>query len=466
MLARSPGSDRVPSLPRSLAGLPQLCERFCSLRARSLRLIDGLSEADCQVQSMPDASPQKWHLAHCTWFFETFVLERFEADFRPHHPAFRVLFNSYYHAVGPQHPRPRRGLITRPGLAEVRAWRVAVDQRVQALLQRAWPGEVATQIAWRVELGLQHEQQHQELMLTDLLHLFSCNPLAPAYALALPVDAAALQPAAALRWQEVDAGLADIGHSGPGFAFDNEEPRHRRWLGAHALADRLITEGEWAEFVRDGGYRDLRWWLSAGWDWRCRQGLEAPSYWQADGAVADASASGWAVFTLRGLRPLQPGRPVAHLSLFEADAFARWWSAQYPQRPATRLPGEAEWEAAAQRLPPSALESGNLAEDGLLQPRPAQAALDGAGEAPGRQVLQQCFGDLWEWTGSAYAAYPGFRPWEGEVGEYNGKFMIEQYVLRGGSFATPRSHLRASYRNFFPAAATWQFSGLRLACDL
>jgi ergothioneine biosynthesis protein EgtB len=419
-----------------------LAVRYAEVRARSLELAAPLSEADCQVQSMPDASPTKWHLAHVTWFFETFVLERFEPSFKPYHPAFRVLYNSYYHGVGEQHPRPQRGLVTRPTLAEVRAYRAAVDERMQALLRQP----VGPAMAELVELGLQHEQQHQELLLTDVLHLFSCNPLEPAY---LPARPHADAPATALEWVACEGGLVEIGHAGPGFAFDNEGPRHRQWLRPYALAQRLVTQGEWAAFIADGGYRDPRWWLAAGWDGVRAQQLEAPLYWQR------GAGDTWSVFTLHGRVPLQAHAPVGHLSLYEADAYARWSAAQHGLP--LRLPTEGEWEHAAAPLAPAAIEAGNFVESQALQPRPVAASSTG---------LQQMFGDLWEWTGSSYLPYPGMRASDGAVGEYNAKFMVDQSVLRGGSCATPRSHIRASYRNFFPAQARWQFSGLRLARDM
>ena len=428
-----------------LAALPaaELPRRFSAVRAMTLALAEPLSEADAQVQSMPDASPTKWHLAHTTWFFETFVLEQHEPGFRPHHAAFRVLFNSYYNGVGAQHARPQRGLVTRPGLVEVIAYRRAVDERVLALLGRnALPPDAARMLT----LGLHHEQQHQELILTDLLHLLSCNPLAPAYR-----SPAARAPAAATRppgWVEFAGGRVAIGHAGDGFAFDNEQPRHARLLAPHALADRLVTQGEWREFVEDGGYREARWWLAAGWDWVRANAIAAPAYWRGDGA------GGWRVFTLGGEVDLETHAPVAHVSLYEADAYAHWRGAQTGLP--CRLPTEFEWEAAAATIAPQAVAAGNFLESGLLR---ARAAGDAAG-------LRQMFGDLWEWTRSAYEPYPGYRPWAGAVGEYNGKFMIDQHVLRGGSLATPASHIRASYRNFFPATARWQFSGLRLARDL
>jgi ergothioneine biosynthesis protein EgtB len=416
-----------------------LALRFTDVRRATLALAAPLSDADCQPQSMPDTSPVKWHLAHTSWFFETFVLERAEPGHQPHHPAFRVLFNSYYQAVGDQHARPQRGLVTRPGLGEVLAYRTAVDERVQQLLQ----GELAAEMVDLITLGLQHEQQHQELILTDLLHLLSCNPLAPVY-LPRPVVPAAAP--VALGFVAQPGGLVETGHAGPGFAFDNETPRHRQWLEPHALANRPVTNAEWLAFMADGGYAQPRWWLSAGWDWVRAQGVQAPLHWRRDGG-------NWQGFSLHGLAALDPLAPVVHVSLYEADAFAAWMAAQTGQP--LRLPTEAEWEHAAAARAETAVAQGRFVEGGVLQPQPA----------PGGPGLQQLFGDVWEWTRSPYSPYPGFRPWAGAVGEYNGKFMANQFVLRGGSVATPRSHIRASYRNFFPADARWQFMGLRLARD-
>lgn len=400
--------------PPSPAAAPSLARRYASVRSRTRELAEPLSEADCQAQSMPDASPVKWHLAHTTWFFETFVLEPHEPGFRPHDPAFRVLFNSYYNGIGEQHPRPQRGLITRPDLVAVRAYRSAVDARIAAQLA-ATPVDPA--LAALVELGLQHEQQHQELILTDVLHLLSCHPELPAYA---PAERLPVAAPVAPGWMPFEGGLVEIGHEGDGFAFDNEGPRHRQFLRPYALARGLVTQGEWAAFIADGGYREPRWWLAAGWDAVRTQRLAAPLYWQPDGTV----------FTLHGRVALDPDRPVMHIGLYEADAFARWWSAQHPQQPPARLPTEFEWEHAA------------------------------AGP------LHQLYDQAWQWTASAYAPYPGFRAWDGAVGEYNAKFMVNQYVLRGGSCATPAGHSRSTYRNFFPADARWQFSGLRLARDV
>ena len=432
----------------AMAPLAALAGRYAAVRAQTQALAAPLGEADCQVQSMPDASPTKWHLAHVTWFFETFVLERFEPAFKPHHPAFRVLFNSYYQGVGDQHPRAQRGLITRPTLAEVLAYRHAVDQRVLDLLHAA-PEADEPALAEVLELGLQHEQQHQELLLTDVLHLFSCNPLAPVYRPQWPLAAVAPVP---LQWVEQPGGLVEMGHDaaapGAGFTFDNEGPRHTSFLRPCALANRLTTHGEWAEFMADGGYTDPRWWLAAGWDWVRAQGIRAPLYWQPDGPGA------WQTFTLHGRVPIAPHTPITHISLYEADAYARWFAARHGLP--VRLPTEAEWEHAAAPLVAAGAAAGNFVETQALHPVPVARAQAG---------LLQLYGDVWEWTSSAYLPYPGYRPWAGAVGEYNGKFMVNQTVLRGGSCATPRSHIRASYRNFFPAEARWQFNGLRLARD-
>jgi ergothioneine biosynthesis protein EgtB len=399
---------------------------FEQVRQRSVHLAEPLSAEDCGAQSMPDASPVKWHLAHTTWFFETFILEPREPGFRPFHPAFRVLFNSYYNGVGDKHPRPQRGLLTRPALDEVLAWRGDVDARVARLLREAAPDtESARALTALVELGLQHEQQHQELILTDLKHLLAQNPLYPAYLdSALPASC----PLGALTWLDFDGGLAEIGHRGPGFCFDNELPRHRQYVAPFKLASRLVTNGEYLEFLEAGGYREAGLWLSEGWDRVCSGELEQPFYWRQEGGR-------WMEFTLHGLQPLDPARPVTHVSLYEADAYARWRGA--------RLPTESEWEFAARDV---AIACGDL--------HPRAAGSDG---------LAQMFGECWQWTSSSYAPYPGYAPAAGALGEYNGKFMINQYVLRGSSCATPHGHARASYRNFFPAGSRWQFTGIRLA---
>ena len=410
-----------------------LAERFAQVRQVTASLCEGLSAEDCQLQSMEDASPVKWHLAHTSWFFETFVLEPGLSGYRTPDPAYRVLFNSYYVGVGERHPRPQRGLLSRPSLEQVWQYRRHVEQAVPALLDN----NVPQQLLALIELGLHHEQQHQELILTDLKHHFFGNPLSPAYRAA----AGTASPpgpdtgTAPLRFAALEGGLVEIGHGDAGFAFDNELPRHRVWLEPYQLAERLVTEREYLAFIEDGGYCRPEFWLSEGWDVCQRLQWQAPLYWHRH-------SDGWQRFSLQGEGPLQLDEPVCHLSYYEADAYAHWAGA--------RLPTEAEWEHAAQSLP---AHCGTLLDDARFHPAPA----------PSASGLQQMFGDCWEWTASAYLPYPGYRPAEGAVGEYNGKFMVNQMVLRGGSCATPRSHLRASYRNFFPAAARWQFSGLRLA---
>jgi ergothioneine biosynthesis protein EgtB len=441
-----------------------LAHQYQQVRAQTVALAQPLSEADCQVQPMPDASPTKWHLAHVTWFFETFVLERFEplfgTTFKPHNAAYRVLFNSYYNGVGQQHPRSQRGLISRPNLAEVLAWRQAVDDRVLALLHSP-AAESHPDVLELVRLGLQHEQQHQELVLTDLLYLLSCNPLSPVYQARWPLAPVAPVAQSWLPQVAVPGQLVDIGHpAGADFAHDNESPRHAHYLHAYSLARRLTTHGEWLAFMGDGGYSNPRWWLSAGWDWVRTQQIEAPLYWRRDvggDGEGTGQGTGWLVFTLHGLVPVDPHTPITHISYFEADAFARWWSAQHPSLAPARLPTEFEWEHAAAQLPAAALSAGNFLESAALHPMPVATQHSGP---------LQMLGDVWEWTASSYLPYPGFKPWAGAVGEYNGKFMINQMVLRGGSCATPRNHIRASYRNFFATDTRWQFNGLRLACDV
>ena len=401
--------------------------RFERVRRQTPALCASLTAEDMQLQSMPDASPAKWHLAHTTWFFETFVLAH-DPAWKPRDPAWHYLFNSYYQSVGPMHVRAQRGLLSRPSLDEVRDYRRRVDEAVLALLDRRDDPELAS----LVELGLQHEQQHQELLLTDIKHAFWCNPLQPALHSSIAAPAGA--PAVSLQFLPGREGIVEIGHRGEGFAFDNETPRHRTLLQPHALANRLATNAEYLAFVREGGYREPGLWLYDGWATVQREGWQHPLYWQDDLASE---------FTLAGVRALDPAEPVCHLSYYEADAFARWAGA--------RLPTEAEWESAAQGV---AIE-GNLQESGRFQPLPAHA---------GEGALQ-LFGDAWEWTASPYVGYPGYRPLPGSLGEYNGKFMCGQWVLRGGSCATPRDHIRASYRNFFPPHARWQFAGLRLGQD-
>jgi ergothioneine biosynthesis protein EgtB len=403
---------------------------YTEVRRHTLALAQPLSEEDCCVQSMPDASPLKWHMAHTTWFFETFILERFEPDFRPHQAAFRVLFNSYYNGVGEKYPRPQRGLLTRPSLAEVKAYRRNVDDRIAQVLPRLMQSSFAGEIAALLELGLQHEKQHQELMLTDVKHLLSMNPLNPAYS-ATELESGGR--AASVHWKSFDAGVVEVGHEGNGFCFDNETPRHRQFVERFSMATRLVTNGEFLSFIEAGGYDNPALWLSEGWDWVRTNRLAHPLYWQQ-------SDSGWQEFTLHGLNPLDPQRPAVHISYFEADAYARWTGA--------RLPTEAEWECAAYGT-----------WDGDKPHGFHPSAVSGAD----RSALTQLFGVAWQWTSSSYAPYPGYVAVEGAIGEYNGKFMVNQYVLRGSSCATPSQHARVTYRNFFPAGARWQFTGIRLA---
>jgi ergothioneine biosynthesis protein EgtB len=397
-----------------------LLRRFVQVRSHSLALTSSLSVEDQCVQSMPDASPTKWHLAHTSWFFEAIVLSPHAAEYRPYDPRFFHLFNSYYESLGPRHPRPLRGLLTRPSLPKVHAYRAHVDRAMQDLLGGSAVA-LNDELASLVELGLNHEEQHQELMVTDALHALSCNPLLPAWhAAEAPVLRLAKAPAHA-EWIEMPGGTVEVGHGTEGFAFDSETPRHPVLLAPYQIASRLVTCGEYAQFMADGGYERTALWLSDGWAMVQANGWKAPFYWLAP-EDPRAPAPHWQVFGADGVRPLDPAAPVSQLSFYEASAFAEWAGA--------RLPTEFEWEAAY--------------------------------GAPG---ISQMTGHVWQWTRSSYDPYPGFRPFAGAVGEYNGKFMVGQLVLRGGSVATPPGHTRASYRNFFPPAARWQFSGLRLARD-
>lgn len=406
------------------AAAASLANRFLAIRALTERLAAPLSAEDQTVQSMPDTSPTKWHLAHTTWFFESFVLQPYARGYRVFDPAYEYLFNSYYEAVGPRHPRPLRGTITRPGVAEILAYRRHVTDAMAELIAEGGNAWAAI-----VELGLNHEQQHQELLLMDAKHLLSLNPLRPAYA---PAKRSEVESTAPLQWLHFKGGLTETGHDGQGFAFDNEGPRHRVWVEPFALASRLVTCGEFSAFVEDGGYRRPEFWLSAGWDCVSQRAWQAPLYWQ-DGQI----------FTLSGVRPMQPDEPVCHVSAYEAAAYAKWAG--------KRLPREAEWEMAAS----DAGLAGNTLETGQFHPRSAR----GSG-------LVQMIGDVWEWTASPYVAYPGYRESPGAIGEYNGKFMTNQMVLRGGCAVTPGDHLRITYRNFFPPDARWMFGGIRLAEDL
>jgi ergothioneine biosynthesis protein EgtB len=406
--------------------------RYEAVRALSRAIAAPLSDAEASLQPMDDASPAKWHLAHTSWFFETFVLRDHVPGYAPFDEEWAYLFNSYYEGEGERHPRARRGMLGRPSLDSILAWRDHVD----AALLRFLPG-LAPEAVKLVELGLNHEQQHQELMLTDMLATLAENPLAPAaWSVAPPPPGPA---PSLLGGQASPGGIAEIGHDGGGFAFDCETPRHATLLHPHEISDRPVGNAEWLRFLEEGGYDEPRLWMADGWDWVRANGVEAPLYWRQDGGT-------WLRFGLDGLHPLDPAEPVCHISWYEADAFARWAGA--------RLPTEAEWEAAAATLDP---RGGNqLDEAGPVRPRPSAIA----------RGLRQMFGDVWEWTASAFLPYPGFRPAGGTVGEYNGKFMCNQFVLRGGSCATPRGHVRASYRNFFYPHQRWQFTGLRLARDL
>lgn len=403
-----------------------LVEEYRRVRAQTLRLIEGLGPEDCMVQAMPDVSPPKWHLAHTTWFFETFVLAPRVPSHRSPHRRYRELFNSYYDAVGPRPPRPDRGQLSRPTLSEVLEYRAHVDRAMEPLLEDAGDARES------IELGLHHEQQHQELLVTDVIYNFSTNPLAPVYRRE-PLPPCA--PSGPLVFETFEGGVVRIGDEGGGFAFDNERPAHRRFVEPFALATRLVQNGEFLEFVRAGGYRDPRPWLADGWAWVRNHGITAPLHWRAreDGSFVE--------FTAHGEVPLDPHAPVCHVSGYEAAAFAAWVGA--------RLPTEFEWEIAARRFRP---DRARWLGEGPIHPRGQASA-----------ATRQLFGEVWEWTRSAYEPYPGFVPAAGALGEYNGKFMCGQWVLRGGSVATPRGHVRATYRNFFYPHQRWPFTGIRLA---
>ena len=419
----------------SVLGATAVAEEFCRVRSQSLALLAPLTPEDMMVQSCADASPAKWHLAHTTWFFETFVLREFVPGYRPFHPDFIWLFNSYYNAVSEQPEKKLRASFSRPTAEEVMAYRHHVDAATEDFAA----GEIPEDARTRIELGLNHEQQHQELLVTDVKHAFWSNPLHPVYAQgAAPTE----RQAAPLRWVEYPGGVVEVGHRGSSFCFDNELPRHKAYLEPFRLASRAVTCAEYLEFMQDGGYARPELWLSEGWNTVRSGGWNAPLYWRRgeDGR--------WRVFTLRGLAPLDDllATPVCHVSYFEADAYARWAG--------KCLPTEAEWETAAVGAP----IEGNLLESETFHPRAVQDA-----SPQGQAAVEQMYGDVWEWTLSAYLPYPGYHPLPGALGEYNGKFMCNQKVLRGGSVATPASHIRATYRNFFAPATRWQFSGVRLA---
>lgn len=413
----------------------ELVQRYAEVRSFTERLADPLSPEDQTVQSMPDVSPTKWHRAHVTWFFETFLLADNEPDFAPFQDEYWFLFNSYYEAVGPRHERPLRGVISRPGAHDVGRYRMNVDARVADLIARLDDGALAT-LAPVIELGFQHEQQHQELLLMDIKHVLSLNPLRPAYGGTKSVQAESDR----MGWVDFDGGLTEIGAQGDDFAFDNELPRHRQWVPPFRIADRLVTNAEWLAFMADDGYRRPELWLSDGWAKVTEGGWRAPLYWSQ---VDDV----WLEHSLHGTWPVNPGLPVCHVSHYEADAFATWAG--------HRLPTEAEWESAASLQDPA---SGTDSGEDWYHPVRARTA-DG--------TVRQLLGDCWEWTSSAYLPYPGFRPGGalggGAIGEYNGKFMSGQMVLRGGSALTSPGHARISYRNFFPPAARWPMTGVRLA---
>jgi len=427
-----PGVLIIATQPKNPESAHQLLiDRFTDVRTATVALTEGLSDADATVQSMEDASPAKWHLAHTSWFFETFILRDFVKGYEHFRDGFDFLFNSYYEAEGARHSRAARGMITRPSLEEIKRYRAWVDEAMIAALPAL--EEKSLEL---VDLGLHHEQQHQELLLTDVKHMFAQNPLKPAWHAS--DDDRHISSHVPLEWIEGRSGLTAMGHDGDDFAFDCETPRHEVLLTPHALANRCVTNAEWIEFIQDGGYAKPEYWLSDGWAWVQQEEIRAPLYWEeTDGQ--------WRWFTLNGMQHVDLHAPVTHISLYEADAYAAWADA--------RLPTETEWESGAAGV----AVNPNDASHHHVRP---------SGPVPGSTGLMQMFGDVWEWTGSAYRPYPGFKPAEGAVGEYNGKFMSGQFVLRGGSCATPDGHIRSSYRNFFYPHQRWQFTGLRLAKDI
>jgi ergothioneine biosynthesis protein EgtB len=444
----APADPSTPTKPKVASSSPlatplegSLSEEFCSVRRQSLELCAPLTAEDMMVQSCAEASPAKWHIAHTTWFFETFILREFLPGYREYHPDFLWLLNSYYNAISDHPEKKLRASFSRPGLEEILEYR----KHVEAGIERLFEAEMPVEARERLVLGLNHEQQHTELLATDIKHAFWTNPLHPAY-LEGPLTASRVAPA--MEWVEYPGGLVEVGHAGNGFAFDNESPKHKEFLDPFQLASRPVTCAEFLDFMNCGGYERPELWLSEGWDTVQAQGWRAPLYWHRD------SSGEWSVFTLRGRMPMNQlaSTPVCHVSYFEADAFANWAG--------KRLPAEAEWEVAAAELP----VRGNLLESGRLHPAVYEnSRKDSLIGEQSTVVPHQMFGDVWEWTRSPYIGYPGYRPVAGALGEYNGKFMSNQMVLRGGSIVTPASHIRASYRNFFPSATRWQFSGIRLA---
>jgi ergothioneine biosynthesis protein EgtB len=396
-----------------------LLEQFNRSRKYSTDLIFGLSPEDCQAQSMEDASPAKWHLAHVSWFYEVMVLKSFEQDFQYWNPRFAILFNSYYNGVGDKHPRNQRGLLTRPSLLEVLNWRKNIDERVNSLAQ----DDSSAELQWLIQLGIAHEEQHQELLLTDIQHLFFNSSLTPAYQATASKISSVSQ---VHHWIAGQSGMVEIGFQGADFHFDNEGPAHNAFNQPHSISSQLISNAQWLSFIQAGGYQQPQWWLDAGWAWAQTEKISAPMYWHQD------THDQYERFSLNGLLPLDLHAPVSNISYFEADAFARWASQHLEGCTGARLPTEFEWEAFAIAKP---------------------------------DLAQDLFGQVWQWTSSNYNPYPGYQPWSGVAGEYNGKFMVNQMVLRGSSAYTPTSHVRVSYRNFFPTHARWQMSGLRLAKD-
>ncbi len=408
-------------------------DRYRQVRRQTEALCHPLITEDYCIQTMPDVSPPKWHIAHVSWFFETFLLLPCCPGYQVFHPRFDYLFNSYYVTHSQPFPRPQRGLLARPTVAEIYHYRAHIDEAMVELITTVPEGQWDA-IRARLLLGLQHEQQHQELLCTDIKHSFACNPLRPAYQ--DPAPAVPRGQPVTLEWIGLAGGVKSIGYEGDDFCFDNETPCHRVYVGDYALASRLITNGEYLEFMAAGGYERPEYWLSDGWNTVRQQGWQAPLYWEKQ-------EGHWWMMTLAGMRPVEAYEPVCHVSFYEADAYARWAG--------RRLPSEAEWELAAAQQP----MVGNLRESGWLHPVPAEKS----------GTLQQLFGDVWEWTQSPYSPYPGYRPLAGTLGEYNGKFMCSQLVLRGGSCVTPAAHIRPTYRNFFYPGDRWQFTGIRLADD-